>query len=231
MMRNSDLFSKTAYYISEKEERAWPDDFLNHIICGDCLEIMPQIPDSAIDLIVTSPPYFLQKSYEKEWTEEKYDALLAGVFLNARRILKPGGYFVIQEMYSDGDQTPAQQVDKLVHHLEVKVDSLSGISHFETFTRQRLRDLFNHLGLSEIEVFESSWSVKCLYCDDAQDCANPTRADYVEFVLKQIDEVLTRVNEHSSYYEIREEAESLKERVKAHGSSAASVMYIFGKKS
>lgn len=147
------------------------------------------------------------------------------------RVLKPGGYFIIQEMYSDGDQTPAQQVDKLVHHLDVKVDSLLGVPHFETLTRKRLRNLVDNLALSEVESIESSWAVKCLYCDDAYECANPTRTDYVESVLKQIDKILTRIQEHSSYDEIREEAESLKDRVKVHGSSAASVMYIFGKKS
>jgi len=40
----------------------WPDDFLNKIICGDCLEVMKHIPDNSIDLAVTSPPYNLKNS-------------------------------------------------------------------------------------------------------------------------------------------------------------------------
>jgi len=39
-----------------------PQDFLNKIICGDCLEVMKTIPDQTIDLIVTSPPYNLKNS-------------------------------------------------------------------------------------------------------------------------------------------------------------------------
>lgn len=35
---------------------------LNQIIQGDCLEVMRQLPDSSIDLIVTSPPYNLKNS-------------------------------------------------------------------------------------------------------------------------------------------------------------------------
>lgn len=35
----------------------WPDDYINKIICGDCLEIMKGIPSGAIDLVVTDPPY------------------------------------------------------------------------------------------------------------------------------------------------------------------------------
>ena len=40
----------------------FPDDFINKIICGDCLEVMEQIPSESIDLIVTSPPYNLKNS-------------------------------------------------------------------------------------------------------------------------------------------------------------------------
>ena len=35
----------------------WPDDFINKVICGDCLEVMKEIPDNSIDLVVTDPPY------------------------------------------------------------------------------------------------------------------------------------------------------------------------------
>lgn len=30
---------------------------LNQIICGDCLEVMRELPDECIDLIITDPPY------------------------------------------------------------------------------------------------------------------------------------------------------------------------------
>ena len=37
-------------------------DFLNKIICGNCLEVMKSMPDESIDLVVTSPPYNLKNS-------------------------------------------------------------------------------------------------------------------------------------------------------------------------
>jgi modification methylase len=40
----------------------YPSDFINRIICGDAIKIMKQIPDNALDLIVTSPPYNLKNS-------------------------------------------------------------------------------------------------------------------------------------------------------------------------
>jgi len=40
----------------------FPEDFVNKIIVGDCLEIMRNLPDNSIDLVVTSPPYNLKNS-------------------------------------------------------------------------------------------------------------------------------------------------------------------------
>lgn len=36
--------------------------YKNKIICGDCLEVMKNMPDASIDLIITSPPYNLKNS-------------------------------------------------------------------------------------------------------------------------------------------------------------------------
>lgn len=35
----------------------YPDDFLNKIITGDCLDVMKQMPDGCVDLVLTDPPY------------------------------------------------------------------------------------------------------------------------------------------------------------------------------
>lgn len=37
----------------------YPEDFTNKVICGKDIEIMSKIPDKAINLIITSPPYNL----------------------------------------------------------------------------------------------------------------------------------------------------------------------------
>lgn len=41
---------------------SFPDNFIDKIICGDCLKVMRQIPDASVDLIITSPPYNLKNS-------------------------------------------------------------------------------------------------------------------------------------------------------------------------
>lgn len=67
----------------------------NKIYNMDCIEGMKSIDSNTIDLIITSPPYFLNKEYEKKWTYEYYCQLMDSVFEEASRILKIGGYMVI----------------------------------------------------------------------------------------------------------------------------------------
>ena len=40
-------------------------EWINKIHCGDCLEIMKHIPDGAVDLVLTDPPYGIGESNEK----------------------------------------------------------------------------------------------------------------------------------------------------------------------
>lgn len=35
----------------------YPGEFINKILCGDCLKVIKHIPDSSVDMILTDPPY------------------------------------------------------------------------------------------------------------------------------------------------------------------------------
>lgn len=73
----------------------YPDDFINKLIVGDCLEVMRDIPDNSVDLVVTSPPYGVAKEYE---TDDPKEQLLDTITLTANTFnllgkkVKPGGY-------------------------------------------------------------------------------------------------------------------------------------------
>ena len=89
----------------------WPSDFLNKIICGDCLEVMKEMPDKCVDLIVTDPPYFLpaqhyqtRKTFQRNFGDL---GILEGffklIFEQFSRILKNDGSFYI---FCDGQSYP-----------------------------------------------------------------------------------------------------------------------------
>ncbi|MGC8743063.1 MAG: DNA-methyltransferase [Verrucomicrobiia bacterium] len=92
--------------------------FLNKIICGDAMELLPQIESNSIDVVLTDPPYFLDK-LDNNWDYEKVSnqdnqyvikSLPAGMKFDREqgkrfylwyfevskeifRVLKPGGFF------------------------------------------------------------------------------------------------------------------------------------------
>ena len=39
----------------------YPEDYINKILCGDCVDVMRGIPDNFIDLILTDPLYGVSK--------------------------------------------------------------------------------------------------------------------------------------------------------------------------
>jgi len=73
-------------------------DFLDQIICGDCLEVMSQIPDGTIHLVVTSPPYNLGISYDNHDDSLAYESYLEWmkkVWVETKRVLVSGGRFAL----------------------------------------------------------------------------------------------------------------------------------------
>lgn len=59
---------------------------------GDCIEFMRTLPDKAVQLVVTSPPYNLGKHYEKKRDSfEKYLAWQSEVIDECVRLLSPRG--------------------------------------------------------------------------------------------------------------------------------------------
>lgn len=70
------------------------EKYLNKVVIGDCLKVMKNFPDCSIDLVVTSPPYFLNKEYEKTISYNNYCIMMELVFIETNRVLKGGGYAV-----------------------------------------------------------------------------------------------------------------------------------------
>ena len=101
--------------LSDEEIR----EIIDQIICGDALEVLPRLPANSVDLVLTDPPYFLDK-LDNEWTPEraarrfyksqavfhlppgmKFDpnqgrrmyAWYLEISRELLRVLKPGGFF------------------------------------------------------------------------------------------------------------------------------------------
>jgi len=58
---------------------------------GDCLELLPQVPDGLVRLVVTSPPYNLGKEYETRLRLDTYLEQQRRVIQQCVRVLHPQG--------------------------------------------------------------------------------------------------------------------------------------------
>lgn len=70
---------------------------LDTIVCGDCLDVMAEMPDGCADLVVTSPPYNTRKDYgisdEIPWWD--WYLFIQLVLRECYRILRSGGVLAI----------------------------------------------------------------------------------------------------------------------------------------
>jgi len=67
----------------------YPEDFINKIICGDCLEVMREMPDKCVDLVLTDPPYNVKKdygTYKDKLSLKKYLELIKQLTTEFKRI-------------------------------------------------------------------------------------------------------------------------------------------------
>ena len=153
------------------------------------------------------------------------------VLTEMRRVLRPGGRFIIQELYCDGDKTDAQRVDELEHVWCTKIDNLLGITHNKAFTRQRLMDFANGLGLSDLEIFDSNRPMDCLFCERNRLCENPKNQAIFHDSIKRIDETYDLIKDYPDLEvrsSIKEEGDNIKKAIAKWGSAASSYLFITG---
>lgn len=82
------------------------------LFAGDCYDLLKSLPDNSADLVLTSPPYCIGKSYENETTAEEFTVNHELILPEVVRVTKPGGSICWQVGYhvDNGDVTPLDYV-------------------------------------------------------------------------------------------------------------------------
>jgi DNA modification methylase len=87
----------------------YPDDFIDKVIQGDCLEVMKQIPDNSIDLIFTDPPYNISQKNKifrdyrngkngdirMDFGEWDYNFQIEPFLIESKRVLRDDGSIIV----------------------------------------------------------------------------------------------------------------------------------------
>ncbi len=121
---------------------------------GDARKLLDKITPSSIAVSFWSPPYFVGKSYEKELRYQDWVNLLQTVIIKHQRVMKPGGFLVINIAdilcFSDPSLPRIQAENLGGHRLPVtRDDVLSVLAKDPNLNRYQIAAL---LGVSEQTV-------------------------------------------------------------------------------
>ena len=137
------------------------------------------------------------------------------VLREMKRILRPGGFLLVSEMYCD-NQTETQLTHVLLHHWWAAVDTVNGIAHRETYQRRELVEMVDSLGLKDEAVYELS----------ALD-ENPKNPE----ILAELEPVFERyIQRAEGHPRLQARGAELRQRVEQVGFHGATTLLTLGRK-
>ena len=128
-----------------------PEFSFNRIFTGDATQILSAVPDACVDLSFWSPPYFVGKSYERDWSLDDWKALLRQVILQHARVIKPGGFMAVNigDILCFADETMPRFQANNVRRKKSPVTREQIIALQSRHPGARRRELADMLGCSE----------------------------------------------------------------------------------
>lgn len=116
---------------------------------GDCLNLLKSIPDEAVDMVITSPPYCMGKAYEDPHDDiETFKKQHRDIFADLYRIMKPGGNICWQVGYHISNKCVVP-LDYIIYEI---FTSLSATQDLPFTLRNRIIWTFGH-GLNSTNRF------------------------------------------------------------------------------
>jgi ubiquinone/menaquinone biosynthesis C-methylase UbiE len=140
------------------------------------------------------------------------------VLAETERVLKPGGNFVLAEMYREA-QTEAELTSVYLHQWAAQVDCALGRLHNRTLARQELIDHVASLGLSQVELSD--------YTDRDSDPMEKTTIEQLDGLIERI---IQRAEPAAPNEELKRQGEALRQRLHQVGARREPVLVVIGKK-
>jgi ubiquinone/menaquinone biosynthesis C-methylase UbiE len=135
-----------------------------------------------------------------------------------KRVLKSGGYFLINELHRDY-LTDAQESHVLHHHFRQEIDNILGISHNQTFHRDYLIRLVDGLELYDRVIVEFS-----------PDDSKGRDPENIQEFINKLDDWTRMLDGHPERTSFQERVGFLKKRIIEFGISRPPQIAFLGKK-
>lgn len=150
------------------------------LYCGDCLAVLPTLPDNSVDLVLTDPPYYKVKkdAWDRQWkTPGEYLTWLDRVLKQFARVLRPNGslyLFASPEMAARVECLVAQRFEVLNSIVWNKLSDYAAGDKRATAYKARDHESFRrffdyseriifaeHRGADNIAKGEAGYEAKC----------------------------------------------------------------------
>jgi SAM-dependent methyltransferase len=173
--------------------------------------------------------FLVMNAEQLDFEEESFDTVTISASLHhlsniprvleeMRRVLKPGGHFIVVEMHQDG-QTEAELTSVYLHQWVAEVDSALGRLHNRTLARQEFVDYLASLGLSHVAFYD--------YLDRDSDPLERTRVEQLEGLIER---VIQRAKGAGIDKELSERGEELRRRLHQVGAHREPILLVIGEK-
>lgn len=163
-----------------------------------------EFDDNSFDLVCLSNSLHHLKNIEKILAEMK-------------RVVKPKGMLLINEMYSD-NQTPAQMSHVYFHHFSAKIARLKGIYHEETLKKDEIMGIVKKNNIQILDYFSHG------------DYEIEKDEEKIYELYDALNHQLEEVKSHPEYSVFAEEAADIKRWIECQGFTTATELMIIGKK-
>jgi ubiquinone/menaquinone biosynthesis C-methylase UbiE len=140
------------------------------------------------------------------------------VLVEMKRVLRPGGNFIIAEMHRE-TQSEVELTSAYLHQWAAEIDRKLGLVHNSTMMRKEILDCIERIGLANIEVYD--------FTDEESDPLEETRRELME---SAIDRYIKRAEETDSYQDFTRRGEELRERIREVGARGEPILVVVGRK-
>lgn len=141
---------------------------------------------------------------------------IQAAFSEMKRVLKPEGWIIVNELFSDG-LNPAQEVHKMLHHFRSNIDRMLGEHHREAFTQAEIPVIVENAGLQ----------IELQFIDGRGTPDSP--ANY-RMRIEKMEDHLEKIKEMAEYKTLKQQLDEFSKMIEEHGFQPSPRMVIVGRK-
>lgn len=131
-----------------------------------------------------------------------------------RRVVKPGGYIIINEPVND-NLTPPQEMHKMYHHFLSRIDRLLGTYHRKTFSKDAILDLLKTAELPVQFFFEQRRNIH-----------KADMEENIELRVEKMMQMLEKIRDKEEYDALKPRIEEFRQKAMKWGFHPATNLLI-----